>query len=133
MERVLKKELLFGSVMLIASSNSALAYQFQDQYKTVINKKPYSIEVCTQGNGKTDLENFITGALIGGAIGNNIPGEKNGGAIGGILGGALNTEKNKGNQCSVETRYEEERVQVYSHTTVTFDYQGRQYTLNFKK
>ena len=76
MERVLKKELLFGSVLLIASSNVALAYQFQDQYKTVINKKPYSVEVCTQGNGKTDLENFITGALIGGAIGNNIPGEK---------------------------------------------------------
>ena len=112
MERVLKKELLFGSVLLIASSNVALAYQFQDQYKTVINKKPYSVEVCTQGNGKTDLENFITGALIG---------------------GALNTEKNKGNQCVTETRYEEERVQVYSHTTVTFDYQGRQYTLNFKK
>ena len=128
-----KTFVILASGVMFSSTALASGNPVRDHYRSVIVKKPYSVEVCTQGNGKTDLENFITGALIGGAIGNNIPGEKGGGAIGGILGGALNTEKNKGNQCVTETRYEEERVQVYSHTTVTFDYQGRQYTLNFKK
>ena len=78
-----------------------------DHYKTVINPNTHTVEVCTKGNGKTDLDNFVTGAIIGGVIGNNIPGEKNGGAIGGMLGGILNSEKNKANQCPTETRYTE--------------------------
>ena len=99
----------------------------------MIVKKPYSVEVCTQGNGQSDLSNFLSGALIGGAIGNNIPGEKGGGAIGAIIGGALNAEKNKGNICKMETRYNEEQRTIYSHSTITFDYEGKQYTLSFKK
>jgi len=112
---------------------SAEEVMVNDHYKTVINKKPYTVEVCTEGNGKSDLDNFITGAIVGGAIGNNVPGEKNGGALGAILGGALNTERNKGTQCKMETRYEEEQVQVYSHSTVSFYHEGRYYNLRFKK
>ena len=62
-----------------------------------------------------------------------IEGEKGGGAIGAIIGGALNAEKNKGTTCRIETRYEEQRKTIYSHSTITFDYEGKQYTLNFKK
>lgn len=105
----------------------------QDHYKQVIIKKPYTVEVCTEGNGKSDLNNFLNGAIIGGIIGNNIPGEKGGGALGAIVGGALNAESNKGNQCRRETRYEEEYREVYSHSTVTFTHNGRQYTLKFNK
>jgi hypothetical protein len=119
--------------MILLGSNHAYAYQFQDHFKTVINQIPHTVEVCTKGNGKSDLDNFLTGAIIGGAIGNNIKGEENGGAIGGILGGIVNTERNKGNQCRTETRYTEEQQLVYSHTTVTFTYEGRQYTLSFNK
>lgn len=118
---------------LILWSGNALAETTQDHYKNVIIKKPYTVEVCTQGNGKSDLDNFITGAIVGGAIGNNIPGEKNGGALGAILGGALNTERNKSPQCRTETRYEEEQQTVYSHSTVTFTHEGRSYTLRFSK
>jgi uncharacterized protein YcfJ len=118
---------------LILLSSTAMAETTQDHYKNIIIKKPYTVEVCTQGNGKTDLDNFITGAIVGGAIGNNIPGEKNGGALGAILGGALNTERNKTPQCRTETRYEEEQQTVYSHSTVTFTHEGRSYTLRFAK
>lgn len=114
-------------------STPAMAESTQDHYKQVIVKKPYSVEVCTQGSGKSDVENFIEGAIIGGAIGNNVPGEKNGGALGAFLGGVYNTERNKGPKCQVETRYEEEYKEVYSHSTVTFMHEGRQYTLRFNK
>ena len=124
---------ILTTMVLIAGCSPAIAETTQDHYKQVIVKKPYTIEVCTEGNGKSDLNNFLEGAIIGGAIGNNIPGEKNGGAIGAFLGGVLNTEKNKGNQCRKETRYEEEYREMYSHSTVTFQHNGRTYTLRFQK
>tara|TARA_Y100001938_G_C7940474_1_gene354060 strand:- start:83 stop:490 length:408 start_codon:yes stop_codon:yes gene_type:complete len=105
----------------------------QDHYKTVIIKKPQTVEICSEGNGKTDLENFITGGLIGGAIGNNIPGEKGGGAIGAIIGGALNAERNKGMTCRTETHYKKEMETIYSHSTIKFNYNGRSYSVSFKK
>lgn len=117
--------------MLVASPS--MAESTQDHFKQVVIKKPYSIEVCTQGSGKSEIESFIEGAIVGGAIGNNVPGEKNGGALGAFLGGVYNTERNKGPQCRVETRYEEEYKEVYSHSTVTFMHEGRQYTLRFNK
>lgn len=126
----MRKLCTLGMILL---SGAAMAETTQDHYKNIIIKKPYSVEVCTQGNGKTDLDNFITGAIVGGAIGNNIPGENNGGALGAILGGALNTERNKSPQCRTETRYEEEQQTVYSHSTVTFMHNGRSYTLRFAK
>ena len=121
------------TTIMVMAATPAIAETTQDHYKQVIVKKPYTIEVCTEGNGKSDLNNFLEGAIIGGAIGNNIPGEKNGGALGAFLGGVLNTEKNKGNQCRRETRYEEEYREMYSHSTVTFQHNGRTYTLRFQK
>ena len=121
------------TTIMVMAATPAIAETTQDHYKQVIVKKPYTIEVCTEGNGKSDLNNFLEGAIIGGAIGNNIPGEKNGGALGAFLGGVLNTENNKGQQCRRETRYDEEYQEVYSHSTVTFMHNGRQYTLRFNK
>lgn len=124
---------------LILWSGTALAETTQDHYKTVINKKPYQVEICedvaVSGDKTADV---LTGAIIGGAIGNNIKGEKNGGAIGAILGGMLghaNSSATGGikRQCVVETRYNEESVEVYSHSTVTFTHEGRTYTLRFTK
>ena len=132
---LLRKFLLTGAIVsfTMAGIDFARAETVQDHYKNVIVKRPYSVQVCTQGNGKSDLENLLEGAIIGGAIGNNVPGEDGGGAMGAIIGGLLNSEKNKGQRCQVETRYEEEYQNVYSHSTVTFYYNGRQYTLRFNK
>ena len=127
------KKLLFTFAMAMAMSSPAFAANVQDHFKQVIVQKPYNIQVCTQGNGKSDLSNFLEGAIIGGALGNNIPGENGGGALGAFLGGVLNTEQNKGNQCRTETRYEEEYKEMYSHSTVTFTHEGRTYTVRFQK
>ena len=123
---------------MIAGCTPAVASGFEraevtDHYKNVIVQKPYSVQVCTEGNGKDDITNFLEGAIVGGAIGNNIPGEKGGGALGAFLGGVLNTEKNKGPQCRTETRYEEEYKEIYSHSVVTFTHDGKIYTVRFQK
>ena len=130
----LRKLLLTSAIVSFTmASGLAQAETVQDHYKNVIIKKPYSVQVCTQGNGKSDLTNLLEGAIIGGAIGNNIPGEDGGAAMGAIIGGLLNSENNKGQQCRTETRYDEEYQSVYSHSTVSFYYNGRQYTLRFNK
>ena len=132
---LLKKLLLTSAIVsfTMAGNGLAQAQTVQDHYKNVIVQKPSTVQVCTQGNGKSDLTNLLEGAIIGGAIGNNIPGEDGGGAMGAIIGGLLNSENNKGQQCRTETRYDEEYQNVYSHSTVTFYYNGRQYTLRFNK
>ena len=124
-------------VLIAASSAGAQANNINDHYKDVIVQQPYTVEVCSQGggNGKSELQNFLEGAIIGGAIGNNIPGENGGGAMGAFIGGILNNENNKnsGPVCRTETRYNEQRQRVYSHSTITFTYNGRQHTLRFNK
>jgi len=126
----MKKSLVLAATLF---SSTAHAEVVQDHFKTIVVQNPYTVEVCTQGNGKSDFQNLLEGAIVGGAIGNNIPGEKNGGAAGAIIGGLLNTERNKGTQCRTETRYEEEQKTVYSHSTVTFTHEGRSYTLRFQR
>ena len=121
------------ATIMVMAATPAIAETTQDHYKQVVVQTPYTIQVCTQGNGKSNLNNFLEGAIIGGIIGNNIPGENGGGALGAILGGAVYTENNKGNQCRMETRYEEEYKEVYSHSTVTFTHNGRTYSLRFNK
>ena len=124
--------------MILCLSATAQATQphaatVNDHYKTMSFKVPQTVEICSQGNGKSDLENFITGGIVGGVIGNNIPGEKGGGALGAIIGGALNAESNKGVRCRTETHYKKEMETIYSHSTITFTYEGRSYSVRFKK
>ena len=111
----------------------------QDHYKNVINRTPYQVEVCydqTVSGDKTG--DALRGAIIGGIIGNNIKGEQDGGAIGALLGGMLghsNSKATGGTQrrCVLETRYKETSNTVYSHSTITFTYEGRTYTQKFRK
>jgi uncharacterized protein YcfJ len=120
--------------LVLATCAPAFAETTQDHYKTVVIQKPYTVEIChDNSNGRSDIDNFLTGAIIGGVIGNNIPGEKNGAALGGMLGGIINTERNKGISCRTETRYNEEIQEVYSHSIVTFSHEGKTYTLRFQK
>jgi len=110
-----------------------------NHFKTVINKKPYNVEVCvdqpTSGDKTADT---LKGAIIGGIIGNNIKGENNGGALGAIVGGMLghsNSSASAGTKrvCNVETRYNEEEITIYSHSTITFKYEGKIYNVKFKR
>jgi uncharacterized protein YcfJ len=114
--------------------------QTQDHYKVVIQQKPYRVEVCkdvTVSGDKTG--DALTGAIIGGIIGNNVTKNvDNGGAVGALLGGIIghNNSDAKGGtqrQCNIETRYEEESREVYSHSTITFWENGVERTLRYTR
>tara|TARA_B100000963_G_scaffold264150_1_gene232257 strand:+ start:1165 stop:1593 length:429 start_codon:yes stop_codon:yes gene_type:complete len=133
------KHLTLGAIGFIAFcfvANSVKAdTTVQDHYKNVIQKKPYTVEVCYEGSGDKTGDTLL-GAIIGGAIGQNITkdlpdGATAGAIIGGILGNQNSTAS--GTYCKTETRFNEESRTMYSHSTITFVYEGKQYKLNFKK
>ena len=138
-----KQTLMWGGIGVIAFTfiaNSVKAdTQVQDHYKNIIYKTPSQVEVCYDRNVSGDKTgDAIKGAIIGGILGNNIKGEKDGGAIGAIIGGMLghsNSNASSGTKrvCQVETRYTEESRRVYSHSTISFIYEGKSYRVNFKK
>ena len=120
-----------------ASATSAYNADVQDHFKTVIKRTPYNVEVCSERKVSGDKTgDTLLGAIIGGAIGQNITkdlpdGATAGAIIGGILGNQNSTSSR--NVCKTETRYNEEQRTIYSHSTITFVYEGKQYKLNFKK
>ena len=126
-----RKHLTLGAIgfvafCFVANSVKADNTTIQDHYKNVIHKKPYSVEVCYDQQTSGDK------------TGDAIKGEQDGGAIGAVIGGMLghaNSNATGGTRtvCNVETRYNEERQTIYSHSTITFVYEGKQYDLNFKK
>ena len=129
--------LALAAVLII--SNKVDASEIQDHYKDIISQKPYTVEVCRDRVVSGDKTgDALAGAIIGGILGNNIKGEKDGGAIGAIIGGMLghsNSGVNGGvkTYCSNQTRYKEESRTVYSHSTITFEYEGKVYKVRFKK
>ena len=134
------KHLTLGAIGFIASCfviNSVKAdTTVQDHYKEVIQKKPYQVEVCYEARGDKTGDTLL-GAIIGGAIGQNITkdlpdGATAGAIIGGILGNQ-NSTASGGVKCRYETRNNEQQKTIYSHSTISFIYEGKQYKLNFKK
>jgi uncharacterized protein YcfJ len=148
------KKLLITSALLIATASPALAQKQQisaqahveDHYKTVLEQKPYDVEVCRNvtvplKNKEFDQEGAILGGIIGGVIGNQF-GKGSGkeaatgvGALtGAIIGGSKeNTEYTTQRQCMIETRYKETEREVYSHSTIHFVHEGMRYVLKFNK
>ena len=118
-----------------------------DTYKTVIKQIPYRVEVCqdrVQHSGDGSATNELVGALFGGAIGNSFgkgDGKDAMTLFGALMGASLAHDDELANNpgtrtvtvCEVQTRYEEEVSEVYSHSTITFRLEGRNYSLDFVK
>lgn len=136
---MIRISILTGIIFLAGCNYANADAIITDHQKTVVIQKPYNVEICKDVNTSGDkTADALIGAILGGALGNNIKGEQNGGAIGALLGGVLahkNSNATGGTQrvCNVVTRYNEEAATIYSHSTITFDYLGRQYTLRFQK
>ena len=130
----------FIAFTFVANSVKAEDTTVRDHYKNIIHKKPYSVEVCYDRQVSGDKTgDMLTGAIIGGIIGNNVT--KNlpdGGTAGAIIGGILghqnsNTSGGTRTVCKMERRYKEESQTIYSHSTIKFMYEGKTHTLKFYK
>ena len=90
--------------------------QIRDHYKSIIQQTPHNQQVCSEVYvpNRRGPDDMLSGAIIGGILGNQ-------------------NSTASGNVCRTETRYNEEARTVYSHSTITFVYEGKQYKLNFKK
>jgi len=134
------------AIPALAESSTA---NIQDHFKTVLEQKPYKVEVCKDvqvpyGSKKEfDQESAIIGGLIGGVIGNQFgkgSGKEAATGVGALTGAIIGGNKDKGpegyttqRQCQIETRYEETQREVYSHSTVTFYSDGIKRSLKFYK
>lgn len=135
----LKKYYILFVGLAITSNALAQDATIVDDYKMVIKRIPYQIQICrdisTSGDKTGDT---LKGAIIGGIIGNNVGDAKNNGALGAIIGGMLghsNSDATSGTKtmCGNETRYKEHTEHVYDTSKITFNYEGHTYVLRFKK
>ena len=120
---------LFTAPSVNAQSAIGTVVQVDPIYGTQVNRVPQ--QVCSEYqvpvyNGGTiysggGIVNNNTGNILGGAI------------IGGILGNQNSTVGGKQMRCRTMSRYKESMETMYSHSTITFIYEGKQYSLNFKK
>ena len=128
------------TIALSLLATVAQAQTVTDVTKRVIQKTPYQVEVCQQQSTSGDRTgDALMGAIIGGIIGNNVTKNvDNGGAVGALLGGMAghaNSKATSGTRqvCRFETRYNEEERVIYSHSVVTFNYEGKTYSISFQK
>lgn len=146
----MKKLIALFTIALSMSTMAATSIQSGsviDTYKTVIKQIPYRVEVCQdkiQPAGDGSATNELVGALFGGAIGNSFgkgDGKDAMTLFGALMGASLAHDDELANNpgtrtvtvCDVQTRYEEEVSEVYSHSTITFRLEGRNYSLDFLK
>ena len=149
------KKLLATISLVAVTATPALAESstanIQDHFKTVIEQKPYNVEVCKnvqvpvygQTGSGASAGDVLGGMIIGGLIGKGVTNKDNGAAAGAVIGGMIAADKNQSKQvitgyrdetkCRIETRYEETQREVYSHSTVTFYSDGVKRSLKFYK
>lgn len=141
----------FIAMAFVASPAFAFDKTVQDHYKTVYDRIPYTETVCNivdvpiYGNvgGGASGTDVLTGMIIGGLIGKGVTDKDKGAAAGAVIGGMIAADKKQNKEgivgyrqeerCKDITRYKESSKEVYSHSTVSFYHDGRQYTLRFKK
>ena len=117
----------------------AAVTKITEHYKTVIERDAYDVEVCYNENVSGDKTgDTLKGAIIGGIIGNNVGNVENGGALGAVIGGMLghNNSKATGGTkrvCRMETRFNDTPREIYSHSIVSFIYEGKTYRVRFQK
>ena len=108
--------------------------------------KEVDVPIYQQKQGQGNLGDFLAGAIIGGAIGNNVSNDKGAGAIGAIIGGAIANENAKKknstsnvvgykreNICETTVTKQRQIIREYMYTTIQFEYNGNIYSVRFTK
>ena len=113
--------LIIMGLIIVTSCSPAIAQsnvKIQDHYKNVIMQLPKRVEVCYDQSVSGDKTgDALMGAIIGGMLGH-----QNSDAKGGTR-----------RVCREETRYTESQERVYSHSTISFLYNGKIHKVRFQK
>lgn len=145
----MKKFSLFSLLFVssIAIADTAHIGQVQDHYRDISRQIPSTQTVChdvqvpIQGQPQADLGGVIIGGVIGNAVGKGIGGEGSR-AIGTILGAAVGSQMSAKptvegyrieQRCQNVTSYTTQSERVYSHSTIDFTLQGRNYNIRFSR
>lgn len=151
----MKYGLLMSSILSLSFCTPVHAEEVKanivDKYKTVTNSTPTTQRICfdvevpiygNTGNGAS-AGDVLGGMIIGGILGKGISGNDQGAAAGAVLGGMVSADKKQNrqqivgyrieNRCRNETTYTTETREVYSHSEMSFSYNGYVHTLRFQK
>lgn len=135
---------ILGFILVMCLTGFSLNSKFSvtDSYNEVIINDPYQVEVCKEVTTEAgdEVSGAIWGAIFGAIVGDAIDNE-NGRLPGAIIGAGIgaNEEKKKGTTtttstvCETETRYNQITTTEYSHSTVKFTYNSKQYEIDFIK
>jgi len=131
--------------VLLAATVSAYAdsVNVRDHYREVIYLEPYTVEVCSKQQVSAASQEEIANAAFWGAIFGAVVGDvidEDGGKVpGAVIGAAIGAKEAENNStttamvCKTETRKKSTTVNEYSHSTITFEYDGVMYELDFIK
>ena len=139
-----QKALGIGVGLLIATSTQAAdvnvkGVHVHDTYKDVINRQPYTVEVCYDKQVSGDKTgDTLGGAILGGILGKALTGKDDGAALGALFGGLVGHNESNATGgtrtfCQMETRFKERNRRIYSHSTIVFVHEGTEYRVRFQK
>ena len=141
----MKKHKIIGLIFGIIFAASAMAatnhFDIKDHYHEVVYLEPYTIEVCEQQrvtNQDDLINNAFWGAIFGAVVGDVID-EDSGKVPGAVIGAAIGANEAEKNStttamvCKTETRKKSTTVNEYSHSTISFEYDGIMYEVDFIK
>jgi uncharacterized protein YcfJ len=130
--------------------------EVSDRFTEYTVSEPYTKSECvmvdvpiyeSRVGGNKAAEGALLGMILGGLAGKGITGNDKGAAAGAIFGGLVGADKggNKPNsekvvtgyrteeRCTDVTYYREVTRTEYSHSVITFNYNGLRYALQFDK
>jgi uncharacterized protein YcfJ len=139
--------ILFASV---ASADSSVKGNVVDYYNNVVVSTPHEKRLCEEyqvpiygQQGSVDGGDVLMGMIIGGLLGKGVTGQDNGAAAGAVFGGVIAADKGSKKtviqgyktetKCRTEVRYSDRTERRYTHSIVTFRYEGRDISVQFQK
>lgn len=153
MQKFLIPLVVMGSVTAAAANPTNV--DVRDRYTEVSESVPYtrldcvSVDVPIYGRTYEEgnaAEGALLGMLLGGLAGKGATGDDGGAAAGAVIGGLIGADRGSRprvsqgiigyesqEKCTDVTYYEDVKRTVYSHSVITFNYDGTFYSLPFDK
>jgi uncharacterized protein YcfJ len=132
-----------------ASAESSVKGRVIDYYNNVVVSTPHEKNLCEEyqvpiygQQGSADGADVLMGMIIGGLLGKGVTGKDNGAAAGAVFGGVIAADKGSKTviqgyktetKCRKEVRYSDRTERMYTHSIITFRYEGRDISVQFQK